>query len=67
MLHISFLGETHDWSLTEADLDINSSDEQVKSSTAVLLGVPASKLSTWVVDRSGNDITVRISAVFGLV
>jgi hypothetical protein len=66
MLHINFLGTVHDWSLAEADLDITSSDEQVKAAAAVLLGVPASKFNTWTVSRTANDLTLRVEAVFGI-
>jgi hypothetical protein len=64
--HVRFAGRSLDVPLSTLDLGDGSTDGQVRSSLARHLGVVASKLDVYVIDRHANgNLTVRPEAVFG--
>lgn len=66
VLHIRFEGRSFDIPLSDLDVGILSSDEQVKRALAGYLSVSEDKFRDYTVDRhdTGN-LTVRPEAVFG--
>lgn len=66
MIHIRFQGQSWRIEVSELDLDIHSSDQDVKRALAQHFEVPVAKLAAYVVERHENgNMTVRPEAVFG--
>jgi len=66
VLHIRFDGRSFDIPLSDLDVGLLSSNEEVKAALANYLSVPEVKFRDYTVDRheTGN-LTVRPEAVFG--
>lgn len=66
-LHIRFEGKSRDIPLSEIDIGVASTDEQVKNAVANFLDTEVSKLENYVVERHANgNFTIRPEAVFGI-
>lgn len=66
-IHIRYEGRSIDIPLTEVDVGVLSTDEQIRSAVAENLGVPVGKLRPFVIDRNQetNHLTLRPEAIFG--
>ena len=65
-IHIRFDGRSFDIPLSDLDLGMASSDQQIKQSLAAYLDINESRLTHYVVDRhSTGNLTIRPQAVFG--
>ena len=64
-LHIMLHGESKDLTFDALDIGDASTDEQIKEAIAVEFEFPTSKLRFHVVERHGENITVRPDAEFG--
>lgn len=65
-LHIRFEGKSSDIPLSEIDIGIASTDDQVKNAVANFLDTETSKLENYVIERHANgNFTIRPEAVFG--
>lgn len=66
LVHVRFDGRSCDIPVSDLDVGVNSSDEQVKNRLATYLNVQSERLQFYTVDRheTGN-LTVRPQAVFG--
>ena len=65
MLHIRFDGRSYDFPVADFDLSNGADDSAVKAQVATRLEISPSELSSYVVDRNGENMTVRPQAVFG--
>lgn len=66
MLHVRVLGKSEDRSLETMGLNLNSSEDEVRSALAQLYEKPASAFSGFSIVREANGITVRPEASFGV-
>lgn len=69
VLHLRFDGQSQDIELSQLDIGLESSDNDVKGQLSTYLDIPLRKLDNYVIDRDSqtNNITVRPNAVFGLI
>lgn len=64
--HVRFDGRSFDVPLADLDIGPIGADDSVRQAMAGYLGVPASRLDDYVIDRHANgNLTVRPEAVFG--
>ena len=65
-VHIRFEGKSFDIPVGQLDVDVGSSDRNVKAALASYLDVAESRFANYVIERHENgNITVRPEAVFG--
>lgn len=66
VVHVRFEGCSRDLALSDLDVGVLASDEEIKSALAAHLHVPVGRLRDHVIDRhqTGN-LTLRPEAVFG--
>ena len=66
VIHVRFGGRSFDVPMSQLDLGLGSSDEQIKRTLAQYLEIPFGRLSDYVIDRHANgNLTLRPEAVFG--
>lgn len=67
VLHLRFDGTSQDIELSQLDIGLESSDNDVKGQLSTYLDIPLRKLDNYIIDRDAqtNNITVRPNAVFG--
>lgn len=65
-VHVRFEGKSFDVPVAQLDVDVGSSDRNVKAALAGYLDVAGSRFNNYVVERHENgNVTVRPEAVFG--
>jgi hypothetical protein len=66
-IHIRYDGRSIDIPLSEVDVGVLSTDEQIRAAVADNLGVPVGKLRAFAIDRNQetNHLTLRPEAVWG--
>lgn len=66
-IHIRYDGRSIDIPLSEVDVGVLSTDEQIRAAVADNLGVPIGKLRAFVIDRNNetNHLTLRPEAQWG--
>lgn len=66
VLHVRFDGRSVDVPLSELDIGLTSTDQQVRLATAQFLKVSSNALRDYVIDRhETRNMTIRPEAVFG--
>jgi hypothetical protein len=66
-IHIRYDGRSIDIPLSEVDIGVLSTDDQIRNAVAENMGVPVAKLRAFAIDKNveTNHITLRPEAVFG--
>lgn len=66
-IHIRYDGRSLDIPLTEVDVGVLSTDEQIRTAVADNMGIPVAKLRAFAVDKNmeSGEITLRPEAIFG--
>ncbi len=66
-IHIRYDGRSIDIPLSEVDVGVLSTDDQIRTAVAENMGVPVRKLRAFAIDRNHetNHLTLRPEAVFG--
>ena len=65
--HIRFDGRSFDVPLSELDIGVLSSDDQIRRAIADFLQVPAAKLNAFAVEKNEEtgEVMLRPEAIFG--
>jgi len=66
-VHVRYDSQSIDMQMSDLDIGDASTDTQIRAAVASALGVPSTKLASFVIDRNAetSDMTLRPQAVFG--